>query len=168
MLGNVSLDPGCRDRGRSDNPRFNVKNNSKDIQRGRRRQERVGVAGGGTGECCGPVVIGWRGIGYRRKDHTNVSDNENQVRVSMFDFNSSAKVPNIDGIIWRRREVPARLKKRCVMIMRSRCASLRCPAQLATPRTCLNPTACGANTGTNPVPTKTRGKKNTTPVHTHT
>ncbi|KAK0130632.1 hypothetical protein N1851_034888 [Merluccius polli] len=48
--------------------------------------------------------------------------------------------------------------------MRSRCASLRCPAQLATPRTCLNPRACGANTGTNPMPTETRGRKNTTPT----
>ena len=29
------------------------------IQRDRRRQERVGIGGGGTGECCGPEKI-WR------------------------------------------------------------------------------------------------------------
>ena len=37
-----------------DNPKFIVARNKKYIQT-RRRQERVGEAGGGTGECCGPV-----------------------------------------------------------------------------------------------------------------
>ena len=50
------MDPGCRDKGSSDNPKFIVARNRKYIQQTRRRQERVGEAGGGTGECCGPVV----------------------------------------------------------------------------------------------------------------
>ena len=55
VSGNVGLDPGCRDRGSVDNPKFIVARNKKYIQQTRRRQERVGEAGGGTGECCGPV-----------------------------------------------------------------------------------------------------------------
>ena len=44
---------------------LSVKNNSRDNQRARRRQERVGVAGGGTGECCSPGIIHWRGTNER-------------------------------------------------------------------------------------------------------
>jgi hypothetical protein len=70
------------------------KENSKDIQRARRRQERVGIAGGGTGECCGPVVIRWHWNWLPAKRSHDVRNNKDQVRVSEVDLHSSAKVPN--------------------------------------------------------------------------
>ena len=63
--GNVSLDPGCRDRSSSDNPKFIVKRQLKRYPAGKAKTGAGGVAGGGTGESCGPGVVHWRGTGER-------------------------------------------------------------------------------------------------------